>query len=435
MRMLIVTSFFPPLNSIASHRPYSWAKYWSQAGHDVTVLTPEKIRDLKTDLDVSLDGFTCIETAPLPLVRYLKGKFRQAAASTPHAPPSTSSSASLLKSTLGFIRRRLGILDSCHMPDITDLWVNQAFAAIRHSQPWDIVVSTVPPFPIHRLAYRIKKEGLAKKWIMDFRDLIVGNPVTGGLFPFSAIERWLERRYIAAADAVTTVSEGLARSLKTRYPGANVHVVANGYEPADIMQLPSCCYFDDPNKFRLVYLGTVYEGKQNPVPLFKAISELSQSKTHAALLDLLEVKFYGPRLDHLTKLIARYDVSKWVKVEGFVKRSEAIQIQRDAHALLFLPWTDPNAAGILSGKIFEYLSSGTEIVALGSSHMESAQELLAEAQAGELLFDKVHDIKSYLMKRLQTPLQRPSARPNAQLLEQYTRQTLANQMLKIMSTS
>lgn len=40
MKILIVSYYFPPQNSIASLRPYSWAKWWRRAGHDV-----EKIKN------------------------------------------------------------------------------------------------------------------------------------------------------------------------------------------------------------------------------------------------------------------------------------------------------------------------------------------------------------------------------------------------------
>ena len=42
MRILIVTHYFPPENAIASLRPYSWAKYWTAIGHQVTVLTTQE---------------------------------------------------------------------------------------------------------------------------------------------------------------------------------------------------------------------------------------------------------------------------------------------------------------------------------------------------------------------------------------------------------
>ena len=42
MRIVIVTYNWPPRNAIGTHRPYSWARYWSEAGAKITVLTAAK---------------------------------------------------------------------------------------------------------------------------------------------------------------------------------------------------------------------------------------------------------------------------------------------------------------------------------------------------------------------------------------------------------
>ncbi|MFM8917928.1 MAG: hypothetical protein ACKOGP_09325, partial [Bacteroidota bacterium] len=61
MRILIISTFFPPQNSIASHRPYSWAKYWSKAGHEVVVLTTPKKKNSNQTIDTSQGGFQVVE--------------------------------------------------------------------------------------------------------------------------------------------------------------------------------------------------------------------------------------------------------------------------------------------------------------------------------------------------------------------------------------
>ncbi|MDE2260558.1 MAG: hypothetical protein KGK17_09585, partial [Betaproteobacteria bacterium] len=69
LRILVVTHFFPPLNSIASHRPFSWARTWANMGHEVHVLTTEKYPfDGSMDLQYDLSGF---QTHVVP---YLRGK-------------------------------------------------------------------------------------------------------------------------------------------------------------------------------------------------------------------------------------------------------------------------------------------------------------------------------------------------------------------------
>ena len=41
-KILIISYDWTPRNSIGVHRPYSWAKYWSLNGYEVTVLTSKK---------------------------------------------------------------------------------------------------------------------------------------------------------------------------------------------------------------------------------------------------------------------------------------------------------------------------------------------------------------------------------------------------------
>ncbi len=435
MRILIVTSFFPPLNSIASHRPYSWAKYWSQAGHDVTVLTPQKVRDPQTDLEADLTGFTTIEAPLFPWIRNLKQSLRHAqGAGTFSLPTKSLACKSFFKKALGFVRERYGVLDSTHMPDVSDLWVSPALAALSGHKAWDIVISTAPPFSIHRLACRIKKKGLAKRWIMDYRDLIVGSPVTKGLFPFTALERWLERRYINFADAVTTVSDGLANSLQERYPRARVNVVANGYEPRDIEALSNEPAYPDDQLFRMVYLGNIYSKKRDPKPLFQAICQISQDPFYSLLLSKLQVWFYGPEMGDVPSLIREFKVEQWVKLGGAVRRTDALRIQRDANALLFLSWSDPEVDGIVTGKLFEYLAAGTPVVAIGAPRAGVAEKLILEADAGQDLGRNVAAIKTYLIENLQNP-RKDTCLVRKDVLLSYTRECLADKMLDVISAS
>ena len=65
------------------------------------------------------------------------------------------------------------------MPDLTDFWVGSALRSLKAQKPWDVVISTAPPFAVHRLADRIRKADLARRWVMDYRDLIVDSPIYG----------------------------------------------------------------------------------------------------------------------------------------------------------------------------------------------------------------------------------------------------------------
>ncbi len=54
LKILVITYDWPPRNSIGTHRPYSWAKYWSKLGAEVTVLTSQK-KSFDAPLDLTLN--------------------------------------------------------------------------------------------------------------------------------------------------------------------------------------------------------------------------------------------------------------------------------------------------------------------------------------------------------------------------------------------
>ena len=109
------------------------------------------------------------------------------------------------------------------------------------------------------------------RWVADFRDLWTRNPNFRGMFPFTCLEGALERRVLSRADAVVTVSEGLADALRTGCP-AKVYVIENGFDEEDLDSIPatvSCT-----GVFTLVYTGTIYVSRQDPIPLFAALKAL-----------------------------------------------------------------------------------------------------------------------------------------------------------------
>ncbi|HDP98011.1 MAG TPA: hypothetical protein ENN22_02370, partial [bacterium] len=50
LKILLITNFFPPANTVASHRLYSFARYLPEFGIDVDVFTPERKGTLTYDL-------------------------------------------------------------------------------------------------------------------------------------------------------------------------------------------------------------------------------------------------------------------------------------------------------------------------------------------------------------------------------------------------
>ena len=68
LKILIISAFFPPQNSIGGQRPYSFAKYWSRMGHSVDVLTTAKD---EIDLD-TYEDFTVYEVKASGFFNFLR---------------------------------------------------------------------------------------------------------------------------------------------------------------------------------------------------------------------------------------------------------------------------------------------------------------------------------------------------------------------------
>lgn len=415
MRILIVSTFFPPLNAIASLRPYSWAKEWAREGHEVTVLTTAKDQDPAVSLKLA---HGCYKLLEIPLPKFL----RQAKSAY---APSSSTRKSAVKCFFEWMRQRLGIFNACRMPDFTDLWIRPALQAVKTEPPYDVVVSTAGPYSVHILAYLLKKRGQATRWVADYRDNWSDNVFYGGLFPLNLVEKMLERQLLRLADAITTISPPFTESFKKKYRRQSVSTVFNGFDPEDLTAIDAAPAFPKDGRVRIVHTGSIYLGRRDPSPLFQALSELNRVENR--LFDRLEIIFVGVNQANLQTLIDRYQVSQWVKIEGFVAREKALAMQRDADALLFLPWNDPKVDGVVTGKIFEYLFSKTPILAIGASHMELSQQMILEAKAGKALHS-LDQIKTYLLDLLHQTEKRSSSIEDS-FLRRYDRKIIAQNFL------
>jgi glycosyltransferase involved in cell wall biosynthesis len=419
LRILIISTFFPPLNSIASLRPYSWAKRWSAQGHDVHILTTAKEEDPSVALNYPLSGFNLIEVPMPAFYSRLKGG---------NKPSSSEGKKSWTRSLFDHLRFRKGIFNAARMPDFTDAWAFKAFRAVK-DHTWDLVVSTAGPYTVHLVAHRLKKKQRTKKWVADYRDTWSNNYLYPGIFPLNLFERWLEKHILQSSDLITTVSVPFANTFSQQYPHLQVGTIENGFDPEDLADLSPASIFPDAGIVRIVHTGSIYAGKRDPTPLFQAIQRMAQDPMQHALLNRLQVVFAGPRQANLEELIKKHQVEKWVAQVGFVSRSDALRMQRDAHALLFLAWNDPTVDGVLTGKIFEYLFSGTPIMSVGSTELEAAQQLIHEAKAGISLFS-VSEIEQYLIKLLSR--QNKETCPfQPDILQRYKRDVLADKLLEM----
>ncbi|RDC62972.1 hypothetical protein AHMF7616_01571 [Adhaeribacter pallidiroseus] len=122
----------------------------------------------------------------------------------------------------------------------------------------------------------------------------------------------------------------------------------------------------------------------------------------------------------------------WVKDGGFLSRELILKMQSEAHVLLFLGFDKNKTPGILTGKIFEYLFSGTLIWAIDVDDCSAVGQIIKEAKAGILFGEDLNLLKQELLHLLKSP-EKQKPQTDIIYLKQFERAALADKMLKLVT--
>jgi glycosyltransferase involved in cell wall biosynthesis len=392
VKILIVTPYFPPQNAIASLRPYSWAKWWSRGGNEIIVYTTMSY-GVKSNLNLKLPNLE-IHEIPIPFVQKLLISYNGKEEKGNKKNDLKQEIVIFIRNIYRAISDSTGCILGLRYPDLRDLWVGKVLKFVKKNK-FDVVVTTGGPYSVHKVGYVLKKKSPNIFWVMDWRDLWTKNHVFMGLKIFHPYERYLENKYHKKANLITTVSDPLADTLRTM-TRTRVETIYNGFDFEDYQQI-KLNPRQDNTAFTIVYTGTIYRGFRDPSPLFEAISRLKQKE----LIDSsnLSVHFAGTNAD-VSDMAEKFNISDCYKYLGFLPREDALQIQYDADAVLFLEYNKTEAHGILTGKLFEYLSLAREIWAVGISSLSGAGQLIESACAGICFENDVEKIEKYLISSL-----------------------------------
>lgn len=287
---------------------------------------------------------------------------------------------------------KYGFFYGCRFPDLNDLWAFSASRWALNNGTWDLVITTGGPYSVHRVGYHLKKKNCTANWCVDWRDLWTDNHIFRGIHGLRWYEKQLEKKFHTYADLITTVSDPLADILRTK-TDTRVEVVYNGVDPDDYNNISKEKYFPDDGVFRISYTGTIYKGKRDPSPLFKALSEMK--KIGNLKKGDLKVYFAGSNAD-VGFIADKYSVQEFYEYLGFLKREDALRLQRDSDALLFLEYDNKKVGGILTGKLFEYLYIGKRILGVGVTEDSGTGKLINEKAESFSVGTDIDHLKSVL---------------------------------------
>ena len=386
-RVLIVSYYFPPDNFIGTLRTGKFAKYLQENNWEPWVLTVE------TGLLTSV-GSLPVEIPSERVIRAGFGKWLTALIFkrrniTP-AINGERSSKSAIPNFISFWRRVSrclwvlfsGLFSDVRSPDRASPWVFPALQLavdLLQRVPFDVVFSSHGPPSSHIVAALLTRR-FGLPWIADYRDLWSENHAHHRSWPLRVLEMHLERWVLSRASHLTTVSEPLAVRLRMLH-GKSVTVIQNGFDPDDFCEVTE---LSEKHKFRVVYTGMIYPGKQDPSIIFQAIKSILNN--HQELGAAIEVHFLGADPSQVFPFAEAYGVLEHVTVHARLPNADALRWQQESDILLLLTWHDKSANGYYTGKVFEYLGARRPILATGPSGSE-VEKLLIRSQSGQLATD------------------------------------------------
>lgn len=278
------------------------------------------------------------------------------------------------------------------IPDPRCMWIRPSIKYLvkyLKEYPVDVIVSTGPPHSMHLIAKGVSK-ATGIRWVADFRD-----PWTE-IFYFKHLNlgKWAYRRHrkleqgvLDAADVVTVVSRQMQKDFACR-TATPVKVITNGFDHQDfaetgngISEAVARELAQSGNRFMLVHTG-IFVDNGNPHNLWEVLGE--KAAADPQFKEDLQIRLMGQADDTVLQGIADAGLQANLKNMGYCPHDEVVQWQKQAQVLLLPLRKEPEAAAILTGKFFEYLASGRDILAFGPTDGDLAKAL-QETQSGTIV--------------------------------------------------
>ena len=425
MKILVISSYFGPETSVGVLRINALVKYWVRKNHIVHVITMPYTGQLTRSLR-NKKRLTVHQIRPLFLNR---------------CPDKNSQCYSkevkgIWKIILNFqYWLKIKIFSNYLDPRIL-WWPRAALFACRCLTPkigFDFVFSTVPSYTAHSAAALVKVFNEEIKWVADYRDLWCGNPMFPGCGLIQSLEKIHEVKVLKKADLIVSINGSLIKELKKLHgEKRNYAEVPNGYDEDELTAHKLLRKKKKSGKIKIIYAGSILPGLQDPTPLLQALQELAQENKINP--ENLSVEFYGnsTALESNNKY-ADENVQRYIKRCSKVPRPQIMRAEKSADLLLFLgskPISEElgSTVGVVSGKIFEYMISGTEVLAIGVTDKMLVAEMLIKSGTGKHYGTDVEKIKERIVEAICYGVKK--VRPNMKYLNQFRRSLQANAILR-----
>ncbi len=388
-KVLIISYYFPPSGGPGVQRVLKFVKYLREFGWEPFILTVEN--GAFPNIDESLvdeipKDIHIVRTRTInPFGMYAKFSGVQ---------QSKAASVGLITEQKITFREKIGrwIRANIFIPDARVGWYPYAIRTgkryIRENNI-DVILSSGPPHSVHLTGLKLsRKTGIP--WIADFRDPWTDISFFNDLPMLGFVQRLhnrFERKVLQRASAVTVVSPSWKELLKSKTAN-RYDVIYNGYDEDDFKDLK----IRETEKFIISYVGNLY-GSRDPEKFWEALNHLINEKR----LSNINVRLIGNVDATVLASISKNGLDEFVSIIPYLQYKEALARMAESSLLLLLIEQWDAAAGMIPGKLYEYLAVKRPVLGIGPPHGDAAQ-ILDECNAGKMFTWKDRDAISLFIE-------------------------------------
>ena len=368
--VLIITYYWPPSGGGGVQRVLKFCKYLPDYGWNPLVLTVKdgEFPVFDNSLLDDVDDIVCTRAKGFSLYSIFK-KF-SGKKNIPSHQISPGNDDDLITRLARWIRLNLII------PDGRISWYSGAVKAAKkiiNDNNIDVIFTSGPPHSVHLIGNSLaKKTGI--KWVTDFRDpwvdsfYYVENPRNKII---SYFDNYFESLVLRNCNYLITVSNGVLSLLnQNKYLAGKSEVIYNGYDPEDFNNKKSKKFLNRKNII-VSHIGTLSKS-QNPKGLFKSVKNCNQLNSAKSIL----IKCIGNVHSSIANYAIKNGLEQYLSIMPYVEHPLAIDEMINSEILfVVIPNLEKNR-GIVTGKLFEYIASGTEIILIGKKNSEASSILL-----------------------------------------------------------
>ena len=431
-KVLILTYYWPPSGGAGVQRWLKFTKYLKRYGWEPIIYTAENGEIPVVDLSLLKDvpeELTILKTPiwePYQLYKRFIGRKKDDKINASFL--SENKKAGLSEKISIWIRGNFFI------PDARKFWIKPSINYLENyifKNNIEYIISSGPPHSMHLIALGLKNKFTSLKWVADFRDPWTNIDFYDKLMLTKRSNKKhhsQELNVLTTADIILSIGKGMSNEFLNIYQksgGKNLNkfkVISNGFDADDIKTIDII----KDKKFSIAHIGTLVKDR-NPIVLWKVLKKLTDTRDD--FRSQLEIKLVGKVDIFVKEQLENYGLINFVKKIDYLPHSEVIIEQQKSKVLLLLINNTKNAKDILTGKFFEYMASGSPILAIGPIDGELA-DIIKKTQTG--LISNFED-EITLEKNILNLFVNQSIQTNGEEVIKYSREELTKKLCELLN--